>query len=99
MSYRILPCISRPFNIKNSRLKIALDLYTETLKLALFWLQNGGSTYTRCRLLHGKIRYMGCIGMCRCEGYRFQTVCLREVLPYMGYIGLCCFEGYGFQEV
>ena len=35
-----------------------VDLHTETLKLALFWLQNGGSTYTWCRLIHGKIRYI-----------------------------------------
>ena len=33
-------------------------MYTETLKLALFWLQNGGSTYTQCQLIHGKIRYL-----------------------------------------
>ena len=29
IGYRILPCISLPFNTKNSRLKIAFDLYTD----------------------------------------------------------------------
>ena len=32
-------------------------MYTETLKLALFRAAKWGSTYTWCRLIHGKIWY------------------------------------------
>ena len=34
-----------------------VDLYTDILKLAIFWLKNRGSTYTQVRLIHRKIRY------------------------------------------
>ena len=34
-----------------------VDLYTDILELAIFWLKNRGSTYTQVRLIHRKIRY------------------------------------------
>ena len=35
-----------------------VDLYTDILELAIFWLKNRVSTYTQVRLIHQKIRYL-----------------------------------------
>ena len=33
-----------------------VDLYTDILELAIFWLKNRESTYSQVRLIHRKIR-------------------------------------------
>ena len=79
---------------------IEVDLYTETLKLALFWLQNGG------RLIHRFDLYTGKYGIIRCHWWTWtevmykdgQTFCiglfislLHKIESYLTLYFLCCY--------
>ena len=53
-----LPTLLNTVVLLFNLVKRGIDFYMEIQKLAIFLLQNGWSTYTRCRLIYGKIRYI-----------------------------------------
>ena len=54
---------------------VDLHVYMEIPKMAIFLLQNGGSTYTFGRLKHNKIWYATCMYMCT---YVFLVICSNK---------------------
>ena len=50
-----LPSLLYTVILLSNLVKNGAELYTDIPKMAIFLLQDGGSTYTRGRLIHGKI--------------------------------------------
>ena len=63
------------FFLKNAE----VNLYTDILELAIFWLKNRGSTYTQVRLIYRKIRYAPAAmnaDLCVLNRFRSLFICL-----------------------